>query len=395
VPTAPPLDGIVVADFSRVLAAPLATMNLADLGATVIKVETPDRGDDTRSWGPPWAAHNSSYFESVNRSKQSVCLDLAEPGDQALAHELVRRADVVIENFLPGKLERFGLDASQTRVLNPRVVHCSVTGFGRHGGAELPGYDFVIQALGGLMSITGEASGEPTKVGVAIVDVLTGKDAVIGIMAALRAREADGQGQHVEVNLLSSLLGSLANQASAFLTTGQAPRRMGNEHPSIAPYETLRCSDGWIAVACGNDRQFRALVEELGLPSLADDVRFLSNSDRVLHRTDLVPLLEAALSVAPAGQWQTRLTAAAVPAGCVQDIAAAFDLADALGLHMRVPMPDDYADQVAHPVTYSGFVPRAPEPPPRHGQHDHEVRRWLSNSTATPLSTTHTVEEHA
>lgn len=233
-----PLDGIVVADFGRVLAAPLATMTLADLGATVIKVERPLGGDDTRAWGPPWTAHGSSYYESVNRSKRSVRLDLAESTDRVLAHELVRRADVVIENFLPGKLARFGLDPSQTSVLNPRVVHCSVTGFGSRGGAEMPGYDFVVQALGGLMSITGESDGEPTKVGVAIVDVLTGKDAVIGILAALRSREVDGRGQHVEVNLLSSLLGSLANQAGAFLATEQAPERM----PRAVPQWVARCA---------------------------------------------------------------------------------------------------------------------------------------------------------
>lgn len=392
-PPAPPLDGVVVADFSRVLAAPLATMTLADLGATVIKVESPIGGDDTRAWGPPWTAHSSAYYESVNRSKRSVRLDLAEAGDRLLAHELVRRADVVIENFLPGKLTRFGLDASQTCVLNPRVVHCSVTGFGSHSGADMPGYDFVVQALGGLMSITGEANGEPARVGVAIVDVLTGKDAAIGILAALRSRDADGRGQHVEVNLLSSLLGSLANQAGTYLATDQSPGRMGNAHPSIAPYETLRCSDGWIAIACGNDRQFRALIQQLGLHELESDARFVTNADRVIHRAALVPLLEGALDADHAAAWETRLSGAGVPAGRVQDIAGAFELAESLGLQVRHPMPVGYADQVAHPVTYSGFTPRAPDTPPCHGQHDEEVRRWLSTASM-PLAAAQPIEEH-
>lgn len=376
-----PLDGIVVADFSRVLAAPLASMTLADLGATVIKVENPVGGDDTRAWGPPWtAAGSSSYYESVNRSKRSLRLDLADPGDLVLAHELVRRADVVLENFLPGKLSRFGLDASQTRVLNPRVVHCSVTGFGSRGGATMPGYDFVVQALGGLMSITGDSGGEPTKVGVAIVDVLTGKDATIGILAALRARDISGQGQHVEVNLFSSLLGSLANQAGAYLTTGRSPGLLGNVHPSIAPYQTLRCADGWVAVACGNDRQFRAFADELGVPALATDPRFLTNSDRVTHRDELVPLLEEMLRSDTAASWETRLGSRSVPAGQVRDIAGAFELADQLGLAMRHAMPEGHPDQVAHPITYSGFTPRTPQAPPTHGQHDDEIRRWLTGS---------------
>jgi crotonobetainyl-CoA:carnitine CoA-transferase CaiB-like acyl-CoA transferase len=376
-----PLDGVVVADFSRVLAAPMATMTLADLGATVVKVEHPARGDDTRAWGPPWTTHGSAYFESVNRSKRSVRLDLNDQEDLALAHELVRRADVVIENFIDGRLKRFGLDASQTRVLNPRIVHCSITGFGSAGGAALPGYDFVVQALGGLMSITGAAEGEPHKVGVAIVDVVAGKDAVVGILAALRARERTGQGQHVEVNLLSSLLGALANQTGGYLATGVAPARMGNEHPSIAPYETLRCRDGLLAVACGNDRQFRALVTVLGVQELADDPRFVTNGDRVAHRRDLVRLLEQRLACDDASGWQDTLTAAGVPAGRVQGIDEGISLAESLGLKVRHPMHDGHPDQVAHPVTYSGFTPRSPEAPPLHGQHDAEIRRWLTTPT--------------
>jgi formyl-CoA transferase len=359
----------------------MATMTLADLGATVVKVEHPTGGDDTRAWGPPWTSHGSAYFESVNRSKRSIRLDLKDPEDQLLAHELVRRADVVIENFIDGRLAQFGLDAAHTRVLNPRVVHCSVTGFGSAGGAALPGYDFVVQALGGLMSITGETTGEPSKVGVAIVDVLAGKDAVIGILAALRAREHTGLGQHVEVNLLSSLLGALANQTGSYLATGVTPARMGNEHPSIAPYETLRCRDGLLAIACGNDRQFRALVTALGQSGLTDDARFVTNMDRVAHRRDLVLLLESHLVRDDASTWQAILTAAGVPAGRVQGIDEGVSLAESLGLRVRHSMPDDHPDQIAHPVTYSGFMARSPEPPPLHGQHDVEIRNWLTTPT--------------
>jgi len=273
-PVTAPLDGLLVADFSRVLAGPLATMTLADLGAEVIKVERPGTGDDTRQWGPPWTGAGSSYFECVNRSKQSLTLDLRSEADLALAGALIARADVLVENFLTGTMDRLGLGFDAMTELNPRLVYCSITGFGSAAGASLPGYDFVVQALGGLMSITGEPDGEPTKAGVALVDVLTGKDATIGILAALQERERSGRGQRIEVNLLSSLLGSLANQASSYLTTGDAPGRMGNRHPSIAPYETLRCADGMLAVACGNDDQFARICGVLDRPDLADDARF-------------------------------------------------------------------------------------------------------------------------
>ncbi|MGH3750694.1 MAG: CaiB/BaiF CoA transferase family protein, partial [Micromonosporaceae bacterium] len=247
-----PLEGILVADFSRVLAGPLATMTLADLGAAVIKIERPGVGDETRSWGPPWSPHGSTYYESVNRSKRSVALDLADPDDRAAAFELACRADVVVENFKPGAMDRLGLGHAAVAARNPRVVYCSISGFGSDGGKDLLGYDFILQAVGGLMSITGPAGGEAAKVGVALVDVITGKDAVIAILAALEGRRRTGRGDRLEVSLLSSLLSALVNQGQASLQTGRAPRRMGNQHPSIAPYETLRCRDAPIAVACGN-----------------------------------------------------------------------------------------------------------------------------------------------
>ena len=301
-----PLDGVLVADFSRVLAGPLCTMNLADLGATVVKVERPGPGDDTRSWGPPWSAASSTYFESVNRSKLSVALDLTKPADHAMAVELATRADVLVENYRPGALERHGLGYEQVRSVNPGIIYCSITGFGETEGADLMGYDFVVQAVGGLMSITGEPDSQPTKAGVALVDVLTGKDATIGVLAALASRRGSGQGCRVEVNLLSSLLGSLVNQAQGFLETGEAPGRMGNRHPSIAPYETLRCRDGLLAVACGNDGQFVRLAAVIGAPGLSADQRFATNSARVTHRGELVTALEVALAADDADSWATR-----------------------------------------------------------------------------------------
>jgi crotonobetainyl-CoA:carnitine CoA-transferase CaiB-like acyl-CoA transferase len=374
-----PLEGVVVADFSRVLAGPLATVMLADLGATVIKVERPGPGDDTRAWGPPWTPNSSSYFECANRSKQSVTLDLDDPRDLRLAQALARRADVLVENFKEGTLARRRLDYDSVRASNPSVVYCSVTGFGSAGGAALPGYDFLVQAMGGLMSITGEADGEPMKAGVALVDVLTAKDATIGILAALASRDRTGEGQRVQVNLLSSLLGALANQASAYLATGQAPRRLGNRHPSIAPYEALACKDDLIAVACGNDRQFRRLSEALDAPELASDPRFTTNSARVEHRDALVEALESRLRHDTVASWADRLIAVGVPAGRVGDIADGIGLATALGLEPTVSVGEGAPLQIRHPVTYSTTPVTRYQPPPRLGEHDDAVRRWLTD----------------
>ncbi|RHW25636.1 CoA transferase [Nocardioides immobilis] len=377
-----PLEGLIVADFSRVLAGPLATSMLADLGARVIKVERPGVGDDTRSWGPPWTEHTSSYFESANRSKESITLDLGDEADLAVARRLAERADVLVENFRDGVLARRGLDHATLSTANPGLVYCSVTGFGSAGGADLPGYDFLVQAVGGLMSITGDADGAPSKVGVALVDVLTGKDAVIGILAALAERERSGRGQRIEVNLLSSLLGSLANQASSYLSTGHAPHRMGNQHPSIAPYETLQCKDDLLAVCCGNDAQFRRLSAVLGEPALADDDRFATNPARVAHRAALVEDLERLLSVDTAAAWAARLTAAGVAAGRVGDIADGFALADALGLDPLVDVGGG-APQVRHPIRYERTPVTNYAAPPRLGHHSDEIRRWLAEE-ATP-----------
>jgi crotonobetainyl-CoA:carnitine CoA-transferase CaiB-like acyl-CoA transferase len=377
-----PLAGIVVADFTRVVAGPMATMALADLGATVIKVERPD-GDDTRRWGPPWGPRSSSYFEAVNRTKLSVTLDLSDPDDRAAAVDLACRADVLVENFRTGTMARFGLDHETLQARNPRLVYCSLTGFGSRGGASLPGYDFIVQALGGLMSVTGDPAGDPVKVGVALVDVLTGKDAVIGILAALAARTRTGRGQRVEVNLLSSLLASMINQAGSYLTTGTPPARLGDRHPSIAPYETLACRDGRIAVACGNGGQFRRLVALLGLPDLADDPRFATNAARVAHRDALAVTLESRLATDDATAWQRRLIEADVPAGRVGTLADGFALAEQLGLSPTRQAGPGEVPQVAHPITYSGFTPRHPTPPPGLGEHDAAVRAWLQAPRGT------------
>ena len=326
------LDGVVVADFSRVLAGPYATMMLADLGAEVVKVERPGTGDDTRSWGPPWRGEQSTYFASVNRNKSSVALDLASAEGRSAARSLMGRADVVVENFKPGAFDRMGLGYDVVSEANPRVVYCSITGFGTTGGAELPGYDLLVQAVGGLMSITGSSQEEPVKVGVALVDVITGLHAAVGILAALHERGTSGRGQRVEVNLLSSLLSGMVNQSSGYVGADFVPHIMGNRHPSIAPYESYPTSDTPMVIAVGNDRQFRACAEVLGRPEWADDPRFSTNPQRVHHREELYDLMCAQLRGRGAEAWFAELSAAGVPAGPIHDIAGAFELATRLGL---------------------------------------------------------------
>ena len=380
-PATMPLEGVLVADFSRVLAGPLAAVMLADLGATVVKVERPLVGDDTRQWGPPWTNGSSSYYQCANRSKSSVTLDLDDPDDLRLAKELARRADVILENFPEGSLARRRLDHESVRTTNPGVVYCSISGFGSGAGASMGGYDFLVQAMGGLMSISGEPSGEPMNTGVAVVDVLTAKDATFGVLAALAARDRTGEGQRVEVNLLSSLLGSLANQASAYLTTGIAPRRRGNQHPSIAPYETLTCKDQVLAVACGNDRQFHRLAAVIGAPHLASDKRFATNARRVENRASLVAELESRLVRETAEVWAQRLTAVSVPAGRLGSIADGIALAESLGLEPTVEVGDSLPRQIRHPVTYSATPVTTYRHPPGLGEHDADVRHWLSATT--------------
>jgi crotonobetainyl-CoA:carnitine CoA-transferase CaiB-like acyl-CoA transferase len=368
------LDGVLVADFSRVLAGPVATMMLGDLGADVVKVERPGSGDDTRAWGPPFRDGESTYNLSVNRNKRSVELDLSQPSDLELARTLALRADVLVENFHVGAVERYGLGYEDLREENRGLVYCSISGFGRGKGAALPGYDFILQAVGGLMSITGEE--EPRKVGVALVDVVAGLYAAIGILAALNARGDSGEGQRVDVNLLSSVLAAMVNHSSAYVAGGVVPGRMGNAHPSIAPYETLRAADGPLAVAAANDRQFAALCGVLGLDGLVSDPRFSSNASRVTHRDELVRELEASLAARPAAEWVAPLSEAGVACGPVNDIAAAFELAASLGLS---PVVEGRVPTVADPIGLSHDPVSYDRPPPRLGEHSDEIRAWLES----------------
>ena len=336
-----PLADVQVLDFSRVLAGPFATMMLGDLGAEIIKVERPGSGDETRAWGPPYDSNGeATYFQALNRNKHSIALDLKDPQDLARAQKLATVADVLVENFRPGMLDGLGLGYDHLSARNASLIYCSITGFGRGEGAALTGYDLLVQALGGLMSITGAPDGEPQKVGVALVDVLAGLFASVGILAALRHRERTGRGQRVEVSLLAALLGALINQGSAFTIAGVVPRRMGNAHPSISPYELYDARDGQLVIAVGNDRQFRALCEAIGRPELAVDVRFATNPDRVANRVQLRNELDRALCEQPADHWSEVLTAARVPAGPVNDVGAAFRLADELGLDPVVEIGD-------------------------------------------------------
>lgn len=369
------LGDVLVLDFSRVLAGPLATMLLADYGATVVKVERPGAGDDTRAWGPPHdAAGTATYFLSVNRNKRSLALDLRDPADLRVARELAARADVVVENFRPGVMERLGLDHATLAATNPALVYATITGFGSSGeGAAMPGYDLLVQAVGGLMSVTGGPE-DPQKAGVALVDVITGLFATTGILAALRHRGVTGEGQRIEIDLLSSLLAALVNQASAYTAAGVVPGRMGNAHPSIAPYELFTAGEGTqLVLAVGNDRQFGRLCEVLDAPALATDPRFATNTARVAARAELRELLERHLASAPASAWSERLLAIGVPAGEVNDLAGAFALAERLGLDPVAELPASDPSQpptrvARNPVRMSASPPRHDSAPPALGE---------------------------
>lgn len=381
------VSGVRILDFSRVLAGPFATMMLGDLGAEVLKVERPGAGDDTRAWGPPWDGDGeATYFQSVNRNKRTIALDLSDPDDLAHAQALAAGADVLVENFRPGVMDRLHLSYRDLTASNPGLVYCSVTGFGAGAGAELPGYDLLIQAVGGLMSITGDPAGEPQKVGVALVDVLAGLFSTVGILAALRHRDRTGEGQRVEVDLLTALLGSLVNQASGFTIAGAVPARMGNAHPSITPYEVYRSGEGELVLAVGNDRQFQALCEILAAPELVTDPRFASNVDRVAHRAEMREALEAALALRPAAEWAVELSAARVPAGVVNDIAGAFALAASLDLDPVVEVPRADGSSVPltrNPIRLSATPPEYRSAPPRREELERSRGARLTWSTAT------------
>jgi crotonobetainyl-CoA:carnitine CoA-transferase CaiB-like acyl-CoA transferase len=369
-----PLEGLKVLDLSRILAGPFATMQLADLGADVIKVEAPGSGDETRRWGPPFAAGGTAaYFQAVNRNRRAITLDLGHPVAGALARRLALAADVVIDNFLPGRLARFGLDHDTLAAANPRLVTCTISGYGGDGAAAgRPGFDFLAQAEGGLMSITGWPDDEPTKVGVAIADLAAGLFAAIGILAALRRRDRTGRGGRVELPLLDAQVGLLANQAMNWLVGGVTPGRMGNAHPSIAPYESFDAADGPLAIGVGTDRQFARLAAAIGAPELAEDPRFATNAGRVAHRQALGRALQERLGRRGRAAWLERLAAAGVPAAPINSIPEVFADPE---LRERLVVEVDGVPQVRSPLRVDGRPAVVEGAPPALGQHTEEVLR--------------------
>jgi crotonobetainyl-CoA:carnitine CoA-transferase CaiB-like acyl-CoA transferase len=378
----PPLDGILVADFSRVLAGPLAAMLLGDLGADVIKVERPDGGDDTRAWGPPWHEGESTYYLGLNRNKRSIALDLASESDLSLARELAARADVLIESFRPGLISSWGLDGDSVRAAgHPGLVSCSVTAFGTGSEAAvaLPGYDFLLQAMGGLMAVTGEPDGRPLKAGTAVVDLVCGLLAANGIQAALIERGRTGAGRHVEVSLMDSALTTLLNQGSAWVTAGVRGQRRGNRHPSIVPYETYETADRPLAIAVGNDRMFARLCTVVGLPELASDERFATNTARVSHADEFAAALQSVLRTQPASHWLAVLREAKVPAGPINEIDEAFALAEDLAMQPTETIED--VSLIRPPLRFDGERPPIRHRPPRLDEHGDDLRSWLLNGS--------------
>jgi crotonobetainyl-CoA:carnitine CoA-transferase CaiB-like acyl-CoA transferase len=385
------LSHIRVLDLSRVLAGPWAAQTLADLGADVIKVERPGAGDDTRGWGPPFLKDGdgneveAAYYLSANRNKRSITVDLAQPRGAQLIRDLAVRCDVMIENYKVGGLARYGLAYDDIRAINPGIVYCSITGFGQSGPyASRVGYDFMIQGLGGLMSITGEPDGPPEKVGVAITDITTGLYATIGILTALTHRSRTGEGQHIDMALFDAQVAALANQSMNYLVSGIPPQRLGNAHPNIVPYQTFRTRDGDIIVAVGNDRQFRRLCEAAGRPELAADARFATNAARVAQRTTLVPLLAAIIATRDSADWLAALQEADVPCGAVNDLAGVFADPQAQHRGMKINLPHPaagHAPTVANPIRLSQTPVEYRSAPPTLGQHTDDVLRSLLGLT--------------
>jgi crotonobetainyl-CoA:carnitine CoA-transferase CaiB-like acyl-CoA transferase len=374
-----PLDGLLVADFSRVLAGPYCTMILADLGADVIKVESPS-GDDTRHWMPPVREGVSTYYLSINRNKRSVALDLRNEGDRAAAAELARRADILVENFKPGGLRQFGLDYDSVRAANPEIIYASITGFGAGGGAHLPGYDLIVEAMSGLMSLQGDEDGPPYRAGVAIFDVMSGLQTTIGVLAALDHRRRTGEGQLIEVNLMAAALAGMVNQTGAYASAGVVPHRMGNAHPSLFPYEPLPTGEGDLVIAAGNNAQFQNLCAVLGVPELAQDERFAANSGRTANRDQLRPLLVERLRQRTAAEWFDDLIAAGVPCGPINSVAGGVAFAERIGLDPVVVsgQGDAGVPGIRNPLRFSATTPRYDLPPPALDEHGDEIRAWLT-----------------
>jgi formyl-CoA transferase len=396
-----PLEGVRVLDLTRVLAGPWAAQNLADLGAEVIKLERPKKGDDSRAFGPPWLkdaqgrdTSESAYFACANRGKKSLTLDLAHPRGQAIARELAAKCDVLLENFKFGDLDRYGLGYSQLREVNPGLIYCSVTGFGHTGPwRERPGYDFMIQGMGGLMSVTGERDdrpgGGPQKAGIPIADLITGMYASIAVCAALAHRANTGVGQHLDLALFDSLVAVLANQGGNYLATGKPPGRLGNDHPNIAPYQVFRTADGSLILACGNDNLFRKFCEVAGCLALADDARFASNGKRVENRVELTRLLNEVFLKRPTKEWIARLEAAGVPCGPINDLSQVFSEPQALARGLRMELPHPSAGKVSlvrSPMRFSQTPVEHGVPPPMLGQHTDEVLMSLLDKTASEVA---------
>ena len=378
-----PLSGLLVADFSRVLAGPYCTMILGDLGAEVIKVEGPG-GDDTRHWMPPVRGGTSTYYLSINRNKRSIALNLRDQADRAVAAELARRADIMVENFKPGGLRQFGLDYDSVKAANPSVIYASITGFGSGGGAHLPGYDLIVEAMSGLMSLQGDEDGPPYRAGVAVFDVISGLQTAIGVLAALDHRRRTGEGQLVEANLLASALAGMVNQTGAYASAGVVPHRMGNSHPSLFPYEPLPTADGDLVIAAGNDTQFRNLCAVLGAPELGTDERFAANSGRTANRDELRPLLVERLKQRTAAQWFDDLIAAGVPCGPINSVAGGVAFAEQIGLDPVVlaGQGDSAVPGIRNALTFSATAARYDLPPPALDEHGEQIRAWLADSSA-------------
>ena len=382
--TSGPLNGIRVLDLSRVLAGPYCTMVLGDLGADVIKIENPNGGDDTRGWGPTFIEGESTYYLCTNRNKRSVAIDLASPEGQRTIRELAKKCDVVVENFRPMALQRYGLDYESLREVRPDLIYCSVSGYGRTSPlANRAGYDYVVQAEAGLMSITGEPNGEPMKVGVAVADLFTGMYAVQAILAAIIARNNDGQGQLIDLALFDCQLAMLANVASATLVSGEEPKRFGNAHASVVPYQVLPTRDSEIVLAVGNDRQFKLLCEEvLERPDIAKDPRYATNRDRLVHRETLIDLLNEVLRQRDSAEWQQRLAKTGIPTGTVRTVGAALASPEAQARNMVCTVNHPKAGVlklVSSPIRMSGTPVRDPSPPPLLGEHTEEVLQQLLN----------------
>lgn len=380
------LDGIRILDLSRVLAGPFCTQLLGDLGAEVIKIEQPGKGDDTRQWGPPWFHGESAYYLSCNRNKKSVTVNLQEEAGRDLIRKLATHCDVLVENFKTGAMAKWGLDYSSLREINPRLIYCAITGYGQTGPlAARPGYDFIIQAQGGLMSITGDPDGEPCKVGVAVADIVTGLYAHNAILAALFHRERTGEAQSIDIALFDAQISWLANVAMNYLVTGEPPQRYGNSHPNIVPYQTFRTADGHLALGVGNDGQFQKLCEQLELPELAGDVRFQTNANRVKNRNPLVEILQKKLAQHTTTKWVEQLTAVGIPAGPINTVAQALAEPQVAARDMLIEImhPSGAPLKFLGPVPkFSATPARIQSPPPLLGEHTERVLRDLLHHTA-------------